>query len=72
MSGFKGALARKLDFGDVPAAMTCTARRGRAGLRLAARSGPGSAPDRYRALEHRRRAAQIKARRLLARIDLHG
>jgi hypothetical protein len=34
-------------------------------LRLAARPGGLRGPDKYKVLEHRRRQAQIKARRLL-------
>jgi hypothetical protein len=66
MSGFEGTLARKLDFGDVPTAVTSTVGRGRAGLRLA-RFMPPSPPDKYRVLEQRRRAAQMRARHLLER-----
>jgi hypothetical protein len=72
MNRFDGAVARKLaadpsnprlDFG----AMTTTfgaARLGRAELRLAGRQCVGG-PDKYKVLEHRRRQAQIRARRLL-------
>jgi hypothetical protein len=55
-----GSLALKLDFGTA----TTRARAGRAGsrlLQLAATAGP----DKYKVLEHRRRQAQIQARRLL-------
>jgi hypothetical protein len=81
MSGFHGSLAVKLDFGDVPTAVTSTgagclpadrvavqARRpgGQAGLRLAPTPGRLTGPDKYRVLERRRRQAQIAARHLLA------
>lgn len=64
MTRFDGSVARKLDFGE----MTTTAAlagRGRAGLRLALPSGVLRGPDKYKVLEHRRRQAQINARRLL-------
>jgi hypothetical protein len=69
MAGFEGALARKLDFGELPTAVTSTGGRGRAALRLAPNAGRLTGPDKYRILEHRRRRAQISARRLLALID---
>jgi hypothetical protein len=72
MGGFEGALARKLDFGESPTKVTSTTGPGRAGLRLAARPVPETGPGKYRALEHRRRSAQIKARRLLDRMDPEG
>jgi hypothetical protein len=65
MSGIDGALARKLDFGEWPTTVTSTGGRGRAGLRLASRAVSPAGPDKYRTLEARRRAAQIKARHLL-------
>lgn len=66
MSGFDGSLAMKLDFGE----MTTTAGQpGRGGLRLALPSGALRGPDKYKMLEHRRRQAQIKARRLLDLLD---
>ena len=54
-----GALALALDFGDGPAPAP---RPVRPAMRLA-RASHG--PDKYKVLEHRRRQAQIKARRLL-------
>lgn len=60
MARFDGSLARKLDFGE-----TTTTWRGRAGLRLALRSGVLRGPDKYKVLDHRRRRAQIRARHLL-------
>jgi hypothetical protein len=72
MSGFEGSLALKLDFGELPARVTSTGSRGRAGLRLA--SGPAqlNGPDKYRVLDIRRRRAQIRARRLLDLMDDRG
>jgi hypothetical protein len=62
MSRFDGSLARKLDFGET----TTTARQpARTSPPLALRSGALRGPDKYKVLEHRRRQAQIKARRLL-------
>jgi hypothetical protein len=59
-----GSLARKLEFGDT----TTEVRAVRPGSlrRLALLRGP----DKYNVLERRRRAAQIKARRLLDLIDM--
>ena len=68
MSGFEGALARKLDFGELATAVTSTGGRGRAALRLAP-TGRLTGPDKYQILERRRRRAQISARRLLALMD---
>ena len=65
MSGFDGSLARKLDFGEQPGAVTSTGARGRAGLRLAPPLQRLSGPDKYQVLDRRRRRAQIAARRLL-------
>ena len=56
MTRFEGSAALKLDFGGAPQAQ---------GLRLATPSGVLRGPDKYKVLEHRRRQAQIKARRLL-------
>jgi len=59
-----GSLARKLDFGDVTTTRTrshCV----KAELRLAVLAEGVRGPDKYKMLEHRRRQAQIKARRLL-------
>ena len=64
MSGFDGALARQLYFGDEPATTSSTARSSRAALRLAP-AARLSGPDKYKVLDLRRRRAQIKARRLL-------
>lgn len=67
MSRFEGTLARKLDFGEVPAACTGTSGQGRAALRVAPRRAAG--PDKYQSLERRRRRAQIRARHLLDVMD---
>jgi hypothetical protein len=64
MARFDGSLARQLDFG----ATTTTSApvvTPRTGLRLASAAGVLRGPDKYKVLEHRRRQAQIKARRLL-------
>lgn len=68
MKPFDGTLARKLDFGDWPAAVTSTAVTVKAGLRLAERRRQLAGPEKYRMLEHRRRTAQIRARHLLERM----
>jgi hypothetical protein len=72
MSGFEGSLARKLDFGELPAAVTSTGGRGRGGLRLAPAPGKLTGPDKYRVLDERRRRAQITARRLMDLFDAQG
>jgi hypothetical protein len=64
MARFDGSLARKLDFGEITT-KAGLAGRGRAGLRLAVPSSVKRGPDKYKVLEHRRRQAQIRARRLL-------
>ena len=68
MAEFQGTLARKLDFGGLPTAVTCTGGPRRAALRLAP-SRRLTGPDKYAILERRRRHAQISARRLLALMD---
>jgi hypothetical protein len=68
MAGFEGTLARKLDFGELPGAVTSTGGRGRAALRLTP-SRRLTGPDKYDVLERRRRHAQINARHLLALMD---
>ncbi len=67
---FDGALTHQLDFEDFT---TTTYSASRPGRLATARSGLGVAtggsrlrgPDKYKVLEHRRRQAQIAARRLL-------
>jgi len=64
MVRFNGSLARQLDFGE----MTTTYRTApmlKADLRLALRPDSLRGPDKYKVLAHRRRQAQINARRLL-------
>jgi hypothetical protein len=68
MSG--SGVARKLDFGDLPTAVTGTGR-GRAGLRRAAAAGDVAGPGKYRVLAHRRRLAQMRARHVLDAAE-HG
>lgn len=58
------SLARRFDFGTLPTEWTMY-RGFRRGLRLATPSGELRGPDKYRVLEHRRRQAQIRARRAL-------
>jgi hypothetical protein len=60
---FDGSAALKLDFGS----MTTTSpivRGGRTSMRLAPSNGLDGR-DKYQILDHRRRQAQIRARRLL-------
>ena len=70
MARFDGALAHQLDFEDFTTTTYSTAQPGRLesarpDLRLAA-SGPRlRGPDKYKVLDHRRRQAQIAARRAL-------
>jgi hypothetical protein len=64
MAAFDGSLARQLDFGEIEKMAPAQGLRNR-GLRLAVPSAILRGPDKYKVLEHRRRQAQIKARRLL-------
>ena len=82
MSRFDGSLARTLDFGEAagPAPAPPSGRR----IRGLASIGPGSqarvlparrlgllrGPDKYVALDRRRRAAQIQARHAIDLIDV--
>jgi hypothetical protein len=68
MSRSDGSLALALDFGTTTTTSTVSARPVRRDLRLAA-AEPMRGPDKYRALEHRRRQAQIQARRQLDLLD---
>ena len=68
MSRFDGSLARALDFEELPAPGVSTGD-GRTGLRLAQPGGLLRGPDKYEVLAHRRRQAQIQARRLLELMD---
>ncbi len=69
MARFDGSLALKLDFGEATTTTTAHTRVGRRRLWLAAVAHRESGPDKYRALDHRRRQAQIRARRLLDLTD---
>lgn len=65
MRRIDGSLARKFDFGEIT---TTTFRPGggsRPDLRLAVSRDRLTGPDKYKVLEHRRRQAQIAARRQL-------
>lgn len=61
---FDGSAALKLDFGGITTTSS-PGGNGRARLRLAVPTGGLRGPDKYKVLDHRRRQAQIKARRLL-------
>jgi len=58
-------LARQLDFEDLTGAAVPAPRPLKAALHLAARPEGVRGPNKYKELEHRRRQAQMKARRLL-------
>ncbi len=60
----EGSLARKLDFDDITVTLGGTPVQ-KTELRLTGRSERLRGPDKYKVLEHRRRQAQIAARRLL-------
>jgi hypothetical protein len=64
MTRFDGSAALQFDFGGTTTTST-VGTGGRGGLRLAVASGGLRGPDKYKVLEHRRRQAQMKARRLL-------
>ena len=69
MSRFDSSLARTLDFGDTsqtPVRGLTSLRAGHAGRRLRLLRGP----DKYKVLDQRRRAAQIKARHAMDLIDV--
>ena len=64
MARVEGTLARQLNFGAEPAgAESAASTGGNRGLRLAVPSAVLRGPDKYTVLEHRRRQAQIKARK---------
>lgn len=67
---FDGSLARQLDFGEMEQMAPAHGLPNR-GLRLAVPSGVLRGPDKYQVLEHRRRQAQIRARRLLDLLEQH-
>lgn len=82
MSRFDGSLARRLDFGEAPtAAIPMGSRRRIRSLASVARAnrGPMLSPgrlellrgaDKYKVLDRRRRAAQIRARHAMDLIDV--
>ena len=72
MRRFDGALARRLDFDDTMIANPLKRDRGATPLPRRLRFGLGllRGPDKYHAIEKRRRAAQIRARHALDLIDL--
>jgi hypothetical protein len=63
MARINGSLARRLDFGELRIPTTTTL--GPVRLRVLEPPRPLHGPEKYRVLEHRRRQAQIRARRLL-------
>jgi hypothetical protein len=65
MPRIDGSLARQFDFGDLTTSTFPLPRPVKARLKLAGRPEGVRGPDKYKVLEHRRRQAQIKARRLL-------
>jgi hypothetical protein len=66
MAHNEGALARQLDFGDEGGSgQRSLPIRPNRGLRLAVPSAVLRGPVKYKVLEHRRRQAQIKARKAL-------
>ncbi len=70
MVAYEGTLARQLDFGEPVEGVGWSAMNSpRRGLRLAVPSAVLRGPDKYTVLEHRRRQAQITARRLLDLMD---
>jgi hypothetical protein len=64
MARFDGSLALKLDFGESTTTTTVVGAS-KSRLRLATVTSTPRGPDKYRILEHRRREAQIRARRFL-------
>lgn len=69
MARVDGSLARKLDFGGWTTTTFQAGAAVRPSLRLAPRGPQLSGADKYKVLAHRRRQAQIKARRLLDLCD---
>ena len=65
MARFDGTAVLKLDFGGMTPRLAGGGVRVGQGLRLTPSSRRLRGPDKYKVLEHRRRQAQIKARRLL-------
>lgn len=65
MPRIDGSLARQFDFGDLTTSTFPLPRPLKIRLRLTDRPEGVRGPDKYTVLEHRRRQAQITARRLL-------
>ena len=67
MRRFDGTLALNFDFGELTTTTFQGVRMARADLRLAPAQGRPRlmGPDKYKMLEHRRRQAQMAARRQL-------
>ena len=73
MERFDGSLARTLDFGETTGHRRIVGRSGAApasSSRPTRRLGLLRGPDKYKVLERRRRAAQMKARHALDLIEL--
>lgn len=69
MAAYDGALARQLELGEQEGWAKPRRTAGSGALRLAPGGARLRGPDKYKVLEHRRRQAQMAARRLL---DLEG
>jgi hypothetical protein len=65
MRRFDGTLALKFDFGEMTTTTFGLGRAARPDLRLASTGERLTGPDKYKVLEHRRRQAQMAARRQL-------
>lgn len=65
-----GALARTLDLLETTTTVSASVYRRPHGLRLPVHGTPLQGPGKYNVLEHRRRQAQIQARRLLDLFDM--
>jgi hypothetical protein len=69
MSRNEGTLAVKLDFGGMTTTISGGTVSRRSILRLASGSASARGPHKYAVLEHKRRQAQIRARRLLDLVE---
>ena len=65
MPRIDGSLARQFDFGDLTTSTFSSAAAAQGPVEAGGRPEGVRGPDKYKVLEHRRRQAQIKARRLL-------
>jgi hypothetical protein len=65
MPRFDGSLARRFDFGELTTTTFWPGRPVRPDLRLAPSGERLMGPDKYKVLAHRRRQAQMAARRQL-------